>query len=129
MVAGEDELDASVLLHAPSGFDRGERMRLTIDALRRELGDGPLLYRFTGARAEGERPFVACSFWLAAALACVGDVAAATELMDDLVGRANDVGLYAEMVDRDGAFWGNFPQALSHLGLIDAALTIADLSR
>lgn len=129
MVAGEDELDASVLLHAPSGFDRGERMRSTIAALRRELGRGPLLFRFTGAEAEGERPFVACSFWLAAALACVGDLPAATGLMDDLVARANDVGLYAEMMDDDGAFWGNFPQALSHLGLIDAALTITDLSR
>ncbi|MDR6972544.1 glycoside hydrolase family 15 protein [Leifsonia shinshuensis] len=129
MVAGEDELDASVLLHAPSGFDRGERMRSTIAALRRELGSGPLLFRFTGARAEGEAPFVACSFWLAAALACVGDVADATSVMDDLVGRANDVGLYAEMIDEDGTFWGNFPQALSHLGLIDAALTIADLRR
>ena len=127
MVAGEDELDASVLLHAPSGFDRGERMRSTIAALRRELGRGSLLHRFTGAEAEGERPFVACSFWLAAALACTGDIPAATELMDDLVARANDVGLYAEMMDEDGTFWGNFPQALSHLGLIDAALTIADL--
>lgn len=129
MVAGEDELDASVLLHAPSGFDRGERMRSTIVALRRELGVGPLVYRFTGAEAEGERPFVACSFWLAAAIACVGDVAEASELMDDLVARANDVGLYAEMMDESGTFWGNFPQALSHLGLIDAALTIADLRR
>ncbi|MGH1549868.1 glycoside hydrolase family 15 protein [Leifsonia poae] len=129
MVAGEDELDASVLLHAPSGFDRGERMRSTIAALRRELGHGSLLHRFTGAEAEGERPFVACSFWLAAALACVGDLREATELMDDLVARSNDVGLYAEMMDEDGSFWGNFPQGLSHLGLIDAALTIADLSR
>jgi len=129
MVAGVDELDASVLLHAPSGFDRGERMRSTIAALRRELGHGSLLHRFTGAEAEGERPFVACSFWLAAALACVGEVREATDLMDDLVERANDVGLYAEMLDEDGSFWGNFPQGLSHLGLIDAALTIADLSR
>ncbi|MFP3467408.1 glycoside hydrolase family 15 protein [Leifsonia sp. SIMBA_070] len=127
MVAGEDELDASVLLHAPSGFDRGDRMRSTIAALRRDLGRGPLLFRFTGAEAEGERPFVACSFWLAAALACVGELDEATTLMDDLVARANDVGLYAEMMDEDGTFWGNFPQALSHLGLIDAALTIADL--
>ncbi|WP_431221519.1 glycoside hydrolase family 15 protein [Leifsonia xyli] len=129
MVAGEDDLDASVLLHAPSGFDRGERMRSTIEVLRRELGRGPLLFRFTGAEADGERPFVACSFWLAAALACVGDIREASALMDDLVDRANDVGLYAEMMDEVGAFWGNFPQALSHLGLIDAALTIDDLGR
>jgi len=127
MVAGEDELDASVLLHAPSGFDRGERMRSTMAALRQDLGSGPLLYRFTGAEAEGERPFVACSFWLVAALACVGEMREASALMDDLVARANDVGLYAEMMEEDGTFWGNFPQALSHLGLIDAALTIADL--
>ena len=127
MVAGEDELDASVLLHAPSGFHRGERMRSTIAALRRDLGSGPLLYRFTGAEAEGERPFVACSFWLVAALACIGEMHEASALMDELVQRANDVGLYAEMMDEDGTFWGNFPQALSHLGLIDAALTIADL--
>lgn len=129
MAAGADELDASVLLHAPSGFERGERMRSTIAALRRDLGTGPLLFRFTGAEAEGERPFTACSFWLAAALACVGDVDEATVLMDDLVDRANDVGLYSEMMDADGTFWGNFPQALSHLGLIDAALTITDLRR
>ncbi|WP_441784003.1 glycoside hydrolase family 15 protein [Leifsonia sp. 2TAF2] len=127
MAAGAEELDASVLLHAPSGFDRGERMRSTIAALRRDLGVGALLYRFTGAEAEGERPFTACSFWLVSALACVGDVTEASTLMDDLIGRANDVGLYAEMMDADGAFWGNFPQALSHLGLIDAALTVADL--
>ncbi|MDN4614180.1 glycoside hydrolase family 15 protein [Leifsonia sp. F6_8S_P_1B] len=131
MVAGAEDLDTSVLLHAPSGFDRGERMRSTITALRRELGggDGPLLHRFTGARAEGERPFTACSFWLVAALACVGELEEASTLMDDLCDRANDVGLYAEMFDVDGSFWGNFPQALSHLGLIDAALTIDELRR
>jgi GH15 family glucan-1,4-alpha-glucosidase len=131
MVAGAEDLDTSVLLHAPSGFDRGERMRSTIAALRRELGsgEGPLLHRFTGARAEGERPFTACSFWLAAALACIGEVDEASALMDDLCERANDVGLYAEMFDVDGSFWGNFPQALSHLGLIDAALTIDELRR
>lgn len=131
MIAGAEDLDTSVLLHAPSGFDRGERMRSTIAALRRELGsgEGPLLHRFTGARGEGERPFTACSFWLAAALACVGELDEASALMDDLCERANDVGLYAEMFDVDGSFWGNFPQALSHLGLIDAALTIDELRR
>jgi GH15 family glucan-1,4-alpha-glucosidase len=129
MASDLNELDASVLLHAPSGFDRGERMRSTIVALRHELGRGPLLFRFTGAEGEGERPFTACSFWLATALACTGDVEEASAMMDELVELANDVGLYAEMMDTDGTFWGNFPQALSHLGLIDAALTIADLRR
>jgi GH15 family glucan-1,4-alpha-glucosidase len=62
---GSDELDTSVLLHASSGFDRGERMSRTIDAIRDELGRGPLLYRYSGAEAE-EGAFVACSFWLSA---------------------------------------------------------------
>lgn len=127
MAAGSEDLDTSVLLHAPSGFDRGDRMRSTVEVLRRDLGRGPLLYRYSGVEAEGERPFVAASFWLVSALACLGSLAEASALMDDLCARANDVGLYAEMLDEDGSFWGNMPQALSHLGLIDAALTIADL--
>lgn len=123
-----DELDASVLLHAPSGFDRGERMASTIDVLQRELGRDEHLYRYTGAEQE-EHTFVACGFWMAAALACVGRVDEATARMTRLVRDANDVGLYAEMIaPADGAFWGNFPQALSHLALIDAAITIRELS-
>ena len=66
-------LDAAVLLHAESGFDRGERMSQTIDALVDELGAGALLYRYTGADEE-EGAFVACSFWAASALACVGRI-------------------------------------------------------
>lgn len=128
MWPGSDRLDASVLLHAPSGFDRGERMSSTIDALAAELGDGHLLYRYTGMRDE-EHPFVACGFWRAAALACVGRRDEAVELMDLLVRDSNDVGLFAEMVDADGTAWGNFPQALSHLALIDTAIVIRDLAR
>lgn len=127
MYPGSTELDASVLLHAPSDFDRGPRMSSTIDALVGELGDGHLLYRYTGMRAE-EHPFVACGFWQAAALACVGRREEARELMDRLVRDTNEVGLLAEMVTADGVFWGNFPQALSHLALIDAAIIIRDLS-
>ncbi|WP_136056722.1 glycoside hydrolase family 15 protein [Microbacterium sp. K24] len=125
--AGTDELDASVLLHAPSGFDRGERMSSTIDALTDDVGTGSLMYRYTGAGAE-EKTFVACAFWRVEALACVGRHEEALALMDDLVGLANDVGIYAEMIDADdGSAWGNTPQALSHLAFLSAAMTIRDI--
>jgi len=123
---GTDELDASVLLHAPSGFDRGERMSRTIDAVRDELGVGPHIYRYSGAQAE-EGAFVACSFWVASALACVGRREEAIALMDELVELGNDVGLFAEMIDpADNSFWGNLPQGLSHLALVNAAITIEE---
>lgn len=118
---GTDELDASVLLHATTGFDSGPRMSSTIDALRGELGRGPLMYRYTGVDAE-EGAFVACSFWTAAALATVGRRDDAVELMDQMLALGNDVGLYTEMIDpQDNSFLGNFPQALSHLALLKAA--------
>ena len=127
--AGSEELDASVLLHAPSGFDRGDRMSSTIDALRADLGAGPLLYRYSGAQAE-EATFVSCAFWAASALACVGRTEEAVELMDELVALANDVGLYSEMIDAESHdFLGNFPQALSHLALVNSAITIEELTR
>lgn len=126
-VAGGSDLDASVLLHSVSGFDRGERMSATIDAITAELGAGPLLYRYTGMDQE-EKTFVACAFWRVSALACVGRHAEAVALMDDLVARGNDVGIFAEMIDEhDGSAWGNVPQALSHLALITAAHTIREL--
>ena len=67
LVPGSDELDASMLLHAISGFDRGGRMTATLDALRRELGAGPHLYRYSGAAKRGGR-FLACSYWMVSAL-------------------------------------------------------------
>ncbi|MGX6447722.1 glycoside hydrolase family 15 protein [Patulibacter sp. S7RM1-6] len=123
---GTDRLDASVLLHAVSGFDRGPRMDATIDAIRDELGRGPLVYRFSGAEDE-EKTFVACAFWLVDALACLLRRDEAVALMDDLLVLANDVGLYSEMIDADDrSFWGNLPQALSHLALVRAALTLQE---
>jgi GH15 family glucan-1,4-alpha-glucosidase len=122
---GSGSLDASILLHAGSGFDAGERMSATIDALLRDLADGPLLYRFDGAREDGEGAFVACSFWAVSALHHVGRHAEAVALMNELVALGNDVGLFAEMIDpSDGAFLGNLPQGLSHLALIGAALDL-----
>jgi GH15 family glucan-1,4-alpha-glucosidase len=122
---GTTDLDASILLHAGSGFDTGPRMAATIDALRAELGSGPLLYRYTGADKE-EGTFVACAFWMASALHAVGRTSEARTLMDELVPLTNDAGVLAEMIDpTDGSFLGNLPQGLSHLALIGAALDLA----
>lgn len=123
---GTDQLDTSVLLHAISGLDRGPRMSSTIDALRDELGTGPLLYRYSGMQRE-EGAFVACSFWAVAALVRVGRREEAVQLMDEMLAIGNDLGLYTEMIDpADHAFLGNFPQALSHLALLTAALTLKE---
>ncbi|WP_423923537.1 glycoside hydrolase family 15 protein [Frigoribacterium sp. 2-23] len=129
MYPGSDKLDASVLLHAPSNFDRGERMSSTIDAIRRELGAGPLVFRYSDVDQE-EGTFVACAFWLASALACVGRQDEAVALMDELVQQPNDVGLLTEMISADdGQFLGNVPQGLSHLALVNAAITIDEMGR
>jgi GH15 family glucan-1,4-alpha-glucosidase len=123
---GTDELDASIVLHAISGFDRGERMSSTLDALRAELGAGVHLYRYSGAAKE-EGTFLACSFWMVSALTHCGRVEEARQLMDDLMATGNDAGLLAEMLDPDtGDFLGNLPQALSHLALVNAAITVSE---
>jgi GH15 family glucan-1,4-alpha-glucosidase len=122
---GSDGLDASILLHAISGFDRGPRMSSTIDALDRELGVGRHLYRYSGAGDE-EGVFTACSYWMVSALALVGRRDEARARLAELHDTPNDVGILAEMLDpKTGAFLGNLPQALSHLALMHAAITLS----
>lgn len=124
--AGGDELDASVLLALIFGYDAGrERAASTVDAIRRELGDGPCVRRYSGDDGLGgqEGAFLVCSFWVVEGLARTGRPEEARALMDDLAGCANDVGLLSEEIaPPTGEFLGNFPQGLSHIGLIRAAV-------
>ena len=121
--AGSDELDAAVLLAGRIGFLPGDdpRFSQTIDAIRGELADGSLLYRYTGSRQQ-EGAFVACSFWLVDALMRAGRPDEAKELWDGVIGHASDLGLLSEEIDpASGELLGNMPQALSHLALLMAA--------
>jgi len=123
--AGTDQLDASVLQGAMTGFDTGERMAATVEAIRADLAVGPLVYRYSGMdKVEGA--FVTCSFWLVSALVAIGRGEQAGPLLERTVALANDVGLFSEMIDPSGGeFLGNLPQGLSHLSHIDAALAVA----
>ena len=130
----EDEVDASLLLAVLAGYDDPGTARLlgTVDAVRRELGRGPLVHRYRGedGLAGEEGAFVACSFWLVEAYARQGRLDEAATLMDELLPLANDVGLFAEEIDpATGEFLGNFPQGLSHLALINAAVAIEEAQR
>jgi GH15 family glucan-1,4-alpha-glucosidase len=129
--SGSEELDAAVLLGALYGYrgPKDTRMIRTVDAIGRELGHGPYIHRYTGedGLAGSDAAFLACSFWFVEALATSGRRARAASLMADLLSQANDVGLYAEEIDPgDGAFLGNFPQALTHLALISAAVALEE---
>ena len=122
------ELDATGLLLPIVGFlpfdDR--RVSGTIDATLTHLtGEDGLVYRYNGEDGlEGEEgAFVLCSFWLVDALTLSGRIEEARELFETLLSYASPLGLLAEEVDPDtGAHLGNFPQAFSHIGLINSAL-------
>ena len=129
--ADGDDLDAAVLLGALFGYrDAADpRMVQSIDAIAHALGDGHFVRRYSGEdglRGE-EGAFLACSFWLVEAIARSGRPDRASALMAEAVSLANDVGLYSEEVDpQSHEFLGNFPQALTHLALIGAAVALTD---
>jgi alpha,alpha-trehalase len=127
-----DSLDASVLLAAIFGFlpNDDERLRATVDAIANNLTENGFVLRYrTDQTDDGlsgkEGTFLICSFWLVSALAIVGELQAALDLMERLLRIASPLGLYAEEFDVDtGRHLGNFPQAFSHLALLEAAARI-----
>ena len=127
-----DALDASTLLGAIFGFLPGddERMRASVLAIANELTEHGFVLRYrTDETDDGlsgkEGTFLICSFWLVSALAIIGEVQAARDLMERLLRIASPLGLYAEEFDAGtGRHLGNFPQAFSHLALIEAATRI-----
>jgi alpha,alpha-trehalase len=126
---GTDALDASTLLAAIFGFLPGddERLRKSVEAIADDLTEHGFVLRYkTDETDDGlsgkEGTFIICSFWLVSALAIIGEQQRAMDLMERLLRVASPLGLYAEEFDADtGRHLGNFPQAFSHLALIEAA--------
>ena len=130
---GSRALDASLLLIPRVGFLPPDDPRVvgTVDAVRTELDHGGFVRRYSAEETTvdglpgGEGIFLVCSFWLADALHMTGRRQEARELFERLLGLANDVGLLSEEYDPvAGAQLGNFPQAFSHIGLVNTALTL-----
>jgi GH15 family glucan-1,4-alpha-glucosidase len=131
---GSQELDAALLILPRIGLEEcgSPRVRGTVDAIRSQLSaEGPLLYRYPPGR-DGlpgtEGTFLPCSFWLVDALAVDARLSEAVELFTELLDRASPLGLYAEEMDpQTDEHLGNYPQALTHAALIQAALALRDL--
>jgi GH15 family glucan-1,4-alpha-glucosidase len=129
---GSRELDASALIVVQTGFlpPDDERITGTIEAIERDLTRDGLVSRYSTDETDdglpgGEGQFLACSFWLVSALALTGRLDDARSLHERLLGLRNDLGLLAEEYDtRHGRQVGNFPQAFSHLALINATRSL-----
>ncbi|MFE5091949.1 glycoside hydrolase family 15 protein [Streptomyces sp. NPDC056638] len=129
-----DDLDASSLMLPIVGFlpPHDSRVQSTVLAIATHLTDpGGLVRRYRGDEIEEEEgTFLLCTFWLAHALALTGHTTRARQVFQTAVAHANDVGLLAEETDSTtGEALGNFPQAFSHIGLINAARAIRDAER
>jgi GH15 family glucan-1,4-alpha-glucosidase len=126
-------LDAAVLVLPVLEFEPAASPRVvgTVDAVRRRLtAGGPLLYRYppgSDGLDGGEGAFLPCSFWLVQALARTGRRAEAGALLDELLSLGGPLGLYGEEIDpATGEHLGNYPQALTHAALVQAALALDD---
>jgi GH15 family glucan-1,4-alpha-glucosidase len=107
--------------------DNDPRATATVDWVRATLGSGPFVYRYhdQDGVAGPEGAFILCGFWLAEALALLGRLDEARDVFAAHAEASNHLGLLAEEIDpTSGALLGNFPQAFSHLGLVNAAMRI-----
>jgi len=131
-VYGSDQLDASLLLMPQVGFLPGNdpRMVATVEAIERELMHDGFVARYDTARAKdglppGEGVFLACSFWMVSSLKAIGRLDDARKLFERLLALCNDVGLLSEEYDVSARrLVGNFPQAFSHIALVNAAFDL-----
>jgi GH15 family glucan-1,4-alpha-glucosidase len=129
---GSDNLDASTLQLIMMNYldPRSERARNHLRVIEKELRSANgLMYRYLHSDDFGmpETTFMICSFWYIEALACVGEVEKAVKEFQAVVKYTNHLGLLSEDVDaKTGSQWGNFPQAYSHVGLMNAAYRITN---
>jgi len=129
---GSQQLDAALLLMPTVGFLPGSdpRVKSTVEAIERELMPAGLVMRYNTAKVEdglpeGEGVFLACSFWMVSSLKAIGRVRDAKTLFHRLLKLTNDLGLLSEEYDVKGKrFVGNFPQAFSHIALVNAAFDL-----
>lgn len=130
-------LDASALLLPMVHFVKGDdpRMESTVNAIQEHLTHNGLVYRYRVEETDDgisghEGTFTICSFWMVDNLAFLGRVEEARDLFAKLINYSNDLGLYSEEIDpRTGEFLGNFPQAFTHMALINAAVNLDKADR
>ncbi|HEU5352150.1 MAG TPA: glycoside hydrolase family 15 protein, partial [Terracidiphilus sp.] len=131
---GSDALDAALLLMPVVGFLPGTdaRVKSTVEAIERELMPDGLVLRYDTAKSPdglppGEGVFLACSFWMVSSLKAIGRERDARALFEKLLALRNDVGLLSEEYDVERKrLVGNFPQAFSHIALVNAAFDLCD---
>ena len=129
---GSDQLDASLLLMPQVGFLPGSdpRVKATVEAIERELMSDGLVLRYDTSRVNdglppGEGVFLACSFWMVSSLKAIGRIDDARALFERLLPLCNDLGLLSEEYDTKlKRLVGNFPQAFSHIALVNAAFDL-----
>ena len=134
---GSEELDAALLLMPLVGFLPGSdpRVKRTVKAIQRELMPNGLVLRYNSFKVDdglppGEGVFLACSFWMVSCLKAIGREPEARKLFERLIALANDLGLLSEEYDVNRRrMVGNFPQAFSHIALVNAAFDLEDGSQ
>ncbi len=130
---GSSDLDASVLLMEPYGFidARDPKYVSTVNAIERELSNDGLLYRYKNKDDFGlpSSSFTICTFWFINSLYKIGEVQKAKKLFDKLLSYSNHLGLFSEDIDfKTKRLLGNFPQAYSHLALIETAINLSNIT-